>query len=96
MLIVRRVLFVSFLVLIVVLAAMFSYSNPEPIDIDVGIARFENVSMAIVFAAVFVSGWVFGLVSAGLALLKSGRERRRLRRDLQFAETELRSLRKLP
>jgi len=96
MLIVRRVLFVSFLVLIVVLAAMFSYSNPEPIDIDVGIARFESVSMAIVFAAVFVSGWVFGLVSAGLALLNSGRERRRLRRDLQFAETELRSLRKLP
>jgi uncharacterized integral membrane protein len=96
MLIVRRVLFVSCLVLIVVLAAMFAYSNPEPIDVDVGIARFENVSMAIVFVAVFVSGWVFGLVSVGFALLRSARERRRLRRDLQFAETELRSLRKLP
>ena len=96
MLMLRRIAFAAVLVIIVVLVAMFAYSNPEPIDVDVGVTRFESVSMAIVFAAVFACGWVFGLISAGLALLRSSRERRRLRRDLQFAETELRSLRKLP
>lgn len=92
----RRVAFAAVLVAIVVLVAMFAYSNPEPIDVDVGVARFERVSMATVFAVVFACGWLFGLVSAALALMRSARERRRLRRDLQYAETELRSLRKLP
>lgn len=96
MLMLRRLAFVALLAGIVVLVAVFAYSNPEPIDVDVGVMRFEGVSMATVFAAVFACGWLFGLLSAGLALLKSSRERRRLRRDLQYAETELRSLRKLP
>lgn len=96
MLMLRRALFVVAMVTIVVLVAMFVYSNPEPIDVDVGLARFEGVSMATVFAAVFACGWVFGLVCAGLALWRSAGEKRRLRRDLQYAETELRSLRKLP
>jgi uncharacterized membrane protein YciS (DUF1049 family) len=92
----RRIAFAAVLIAIVVLVAMFAYSNPEPIDVDVGVARFERVSMATVFAVVFACGWVFGLISAALALMRSARERRRLRRDLQHAETELRSLRKLP
>lgn len=92
----RRASFIAAMIFIVVLVAMFVYSNPEPIDVDVGIARFESVSMATVFAAVFGCGWVFGLVSAGLALWRSAGEKRRLRRDLKYAEAELRSLRKLP
>lgn len=96
MVILRRALFVIALALVVLAAAVFAYTNPEPIDVDVGLVRFEGVSMAIVFAIVFACGWLLGLLSAGIALWRSGAEKRRLRRDLEYAESELRTLRKLP
>ena len=39
---------------------------------------------------------IFGLISAGVALLRLSRERRRLRRELKLAEAEVKSLRSLP
>ena len=78
------------------LAAVFAYTNPEPIDIDIGLTRLEQVSMSIAFAVAFACGWVFGLISAGLALLRTAGEKRRLRKELKYAEAELNSLRGLP
>ena len=77
-------------------AAVFAYSNPQPIAVDVGLVRFERVSLAVAFAVVFAFGWVFGLLSAALALWRTAAEKRRLRNDLRYAETELSSLRRLP
>jgi uncharacterized membrane protein YciS (DUF1049 family) len=84
------------LALLVLLAAMFAYSNPEPIAVDVGFARLENVSVSVAFSVAFSFGWVFGLLCAGLILMRLARERRRLRRELRIAEAELSSLRSLP
>ena len=70
---------------------VFAYSNPEPIDIDVGVLRFEQVSLAVAFAIVLAVGWLLGLLSAGIALWRSAGEKRRLKRDLQYAEAELRT-----
>jgi hypothetical protein len=78
------------------LAAVFTYNNPEPITVDTGFMRFERVPASIAFGACFALGWLFGVLSAGLALLRMAGERRRLRRDLKFAEAELNSLRSLP
>jgi hypothetical protein len=77
-----------------VLAAVFAYSNPQPIDVDIGFVRIEQISLAAAFAVVFTVGWLFGLLSAGLALWRSAAERRRLRKDLQYAEAELGTLRR--
>ena len=58
--------------------------------------QLEGVSMALAFTVVFACGWLFGIVSAALTLLQSARERRRLKKDLTYAESELTALRRLP
>ncbi len=87
----RRLLFVAVLLLLMLMTGVFAYSNPAPIDVDVGFLRFEQVSMAAAFAIVLAIGWLLGLVSAGIALWRSAGEKRRLRQDLKYAEAELRT-----
>lgn len=90
----RRLSLVAVLIVLALLAAVFASSNPEAIDVDIGFMRFERVSLAAAFAVVLVLGWVLGLLSAALALWRSAGEKRRLRQDLQYAETELGTRRK--
>jgi hypothetical protein len=85
----RRLVFVAVLLVLMLLVGVFAYSNPNPIDVDIGLMRFEQVSMATAFAIVLAVGWLFGLLSAGVALWRSAGERRRLRQDLKYAEAEL-------
>jgi protein-S-isoprenylcysteine O-methyltransferase Ste14 len=87
----RRLVFVAVLLVLMLLTGVFAYSNPEPIDIDVGFVRFEQVSLAAAFAVVLALGWLLGLLSAGIALWRSAGEKRRLKQDLQYAEAELRT-----
>jgi uncharacterized integral membrane protein len=92
----RRLAFVAVLLVLLLLTGVFAYSNPNPVDIDVGFARFEQVSMAGAFAVVLAVGWLFGLLSAGIALWRSAGEKRRLRQDLKHAEAELRTRQTTP
>jgi uncharacterized membrane protein YciS (DUF1049 family) len=92
----RRILFVLLLVIFVSFAAIFASTNPEQIAVDVGFMRFESVPMAGAFAAAFGLGWLFGVVTAGAAMLRLANDRRRLRRNLKTAESELSGLRSLP
>jgi uncharacterized integral membrane protein len=87
---------VILLIAFMVLAAVFAFSNPQPIDVDVGVTRLEQVPMAVAFGVVFACGWLFGLLSAGLTLLRNASEKRRLRKDLRYVEAELSSLRGVP
>jgi uncharacterized integral membrane protein len=75
------------------LAAMFAYSNPTPIDVDIGFVKLEHVSLALAFALVFVAGWLFGLLTVALTLWRHASEKRRLRKSLRHAEAELTTLR---
>jgi uncharacterized integral membrane protein len=88
---VRRLAFAAVLILLMLLAGVFAYSNPQPIDIDIGLTRFEQVSMALAFAITLILGWLLGVLSAGLALWRSAGEKRRLKQDLKYAEAELRT-----
>jgi len=92
----RKVAFIVLLIVLMLLAAVFAYSNPQPIDVDIGLARIEQIPMALVFAVVFVCGWLFGLFTTALALWRNASEKRRLRKDLRYAEAELSTLRGLP
>ena len=96
MLTVRRLVFATVLILLMLLTGVFAYSNPQPIDVDIGLFRVEQISMALAFAVVFVCGWLFGLLTAGLTLWRNAREKRRLRKDLRYAEAELSTLRGVP
>ena len=93
---IRRLVYIAVALLFLLIAALLAYANPDPIAIDLGLARFENVSVTLVLACAFGLGWVFGLVCAGLALLRMLRERNRMRRDLRYAESERSALRALP
>jgi hypothetical protein len=85
----RRIAFAAVLLVLMLMAGVFAYSNPAPIDIDVGFMRIEQVSMAAAFSTVLAVGWILGLVSAALALWRSAGEKRRLKQDLKYAEAEL-------
>jgi uncharacterized integral membrane protein len=80
----------------VMLAAIFAYNNPDHIAIDLGVIRLESVPVPLAFVFCLAIGWVFGLVTAGIALMRMSSERRRLRRALRLAEAEVKSLRSLP
>jgi uncharacterized integral membrane protein len=88
---VRRLAFAATLVSLILLTGVFAYSNPQPIDVDVGFTRFEQVPMAVAFAIVLALGWLIGVFCAGLALWRSAGEKRRLKQDLKYAEAELRA-----
>jgi uncharacterized integral membrane protein len=88
---VRRLAFATVLLLLILLTGVFAYSNPQPIDVDIGLVRFEQVSMAVAFAIVLALGWLLGVLSAALALWRSAGEKRRLKQDLSYAEAELRA-----
>ena len=85
----RRLAFAAVLIALMLLAAVFAYSNPAAIDIDIGFMRFEQVSMAAAFVLALVVGWLLGVCSAALALWRSAGEKRRLKQDLKYAEAEL-------
>ena len=91
MLTVRRLVFATVLLSLMLLTGVFAYSNPQPIAVDVGLVRFEQVSMAVAFAVALALGWLLGVLSAGLALWRSAGDKRRLKQDLNYAEAELRA-----
>ena len=92
----RKIGLLLSLLVIVLLASVFTYSNPDTIAVDIGFVRLEEVSMSVAFAVCFAVGWLFGLLSAGIALIRIVSERRQLRRNLRLAEAEVSSLRSLP
>lgn len=91
MVMLRRLAFAAVLALLLLAIGIFAYSNPEPIDVDVGVTRFQQVPMAVAFAIVLTLGWLLGVLTAALALVRSAGEKRRLKQDLKYAEAELRA-----
>lgn len=92
----RRLAIFVIAVIFVLIAAVFAYGNQEPISIDIGFMRIEDVSLTVALAFTFVGGAVFGAVISSFAILKHMRERRALRRELRRTEAELATLRSLP
>jgi hypothetical protein len=92
----RRMLFIGLLLFAAAIAALFAFNNPERIAVDIGVARLEGVPASVAFTVALALGWCFGVASVAFALLRMSADRRRLRKELRFAEAEARSLRSLP
>ncbi|MDX1562626.1 MAG: lipopolysaccharide assembly protein LapA domain-containing protein [Gammaproteobacteria bacterium] len=92
----RKIAVAVIVVFFLMIAIVFAYGNQEPIAIDIGIARLEDVSLTVVLICAFATGTIFGAAIAGLTLLRFVRERRQLRRELKVARAELDNLRRLP
>ena len=93
---IRKIFLFILLLLIAFLAAVFAYNNPGNIAVNVVFAQFEEASISLAFITAFAIGWLFGLLSVGIAIVRITNERRRLRRNLRLAEAEVSSLRSLP
>jgi len=92
----RRLAIAAIVVIFVLIAAVFADGNREPIAIDMGIMRLEDVSLTAALAVTFCLGAAFGVLLSIFMMLKHARERRSLRRELRRNEAELDSLRSLP
>ena len=78
-----------------VIATIFAALNPGLISLDLAFTETE-VQKSLALTVAFGAGWLFGLLSAGLVLIKSVTERRRLRKSLTLAEAEVTTLRSMP
>ena len=92
----RKFLVLAAFLVFALIAAVFAYGNRGLIDIDLGFARVEGVSMTVAFAAVFCLGALFGMGCLLLAWLKALTEKRILQRHLRSAEAEVSRLRSIP
>ena len=92
-----RKVFIFFVILLcAAAAATLAYLNPGEIDVNLAFAEIKSVPKPVAFAVTFAFGWLFGLACLASALMKSMNQRRRLRRDLRAAESEISGLRTLP
>lgn len=85
------------LIVVIVFSAIlvFTRLNPGQIEIDLAFGTVE-ASVALAFTVAIAAGWLFGVLSSGLVLLRLLNERRRLRKALRSNESEISSLRNLP
>jgi len=82
-------------VVVAAIATVFAWLNPGQVTLDLAFAGFETtIAMAVIVA--LVVGWLFGLACIGIYIISLLRQRRRLRRALTLAETEVSNLRGLP
>lgn len=92
---VRNLLYLVLLIAVLLAATAFAALNTDVISLDIAVGTFEvKASLAMIIA--FGAGWGFGVLCAGLALMRAFGDRRRLRRATNMAEAEVQALRSLP
>ena len=91
-----RAIFAGTLILATLLIAVtFAWLNPGQIDLDLGFLQVE-IATSVAFAITFALGWLFGLLSIGVFVMKLMRERSHLRRQVRTADQEARAMRSMP
>lgn len=92
---IRGIMFVIVAIVVVLASAMFAHKNPGTVEVDLIVHQFEVVK-AVAFTITLALGWLLGISTASLYLLKSVNEKRKLRKNIKMAEVELKNLRSLP
>lgn len=85
------------LLIVLIFSAMIVFTAGNPDDVTLKLLDWEiSPPVSLAFIAVFVGGWLFGVICMGLYALRIANERRMLRRSLRMSENEVSSLRSLP
>ena len=92
---IRKFAIVLAIIIIFALMLWFTRINPGTIKLDLAFGTVEP-SVSTAYAMTFVFGWLFGLACTSLFVVRLVNERRRLRKSLRIAESEVSSLRSLP
>jgi uncharacterized integral membrane protein len=82
----RRIAYISAIVLLFALALIFTALNPQEFDVDIGFARFE-VSAGLALIIAFAAGLLAGAIWRSTWIARLLAERGRLRHALRLAET---------
>ena len=91
----RKLLFILLVLVGLIVAVVFASMNTQVVTLELAFSR-QDMPISLALSAAFLFGWLFGLLCAGLVLLKSANDRRKLRRSLSLAEEEVRTLRSMP
>src|SRR5512134_1195020 len=81
----RRISYVAAVVLLAVIALLFTALNPQRFDVDVGLARF-GVSAGLALTIAFAAGLLAGALWRSTWIARLLAERGRLRNALRLAE----------
>ncbi|MFK7887254.1 MAG: LapA family protein [Gammaproteobacteria bacterium] len=92
---VRTLLMLLAFVLLFLVVMVFSLSNPGTVELDLAFGKYE-VETSIAFIVAAVGGWLWGMLTMLGWVVGLWNERRRLRKQIRVANTELNNLRALP
>lgn len=90
----RAALIISIVVLFAVVFT-FTALNTGQVELDLGFFK-RPYPISVAFAATFVIGVIFGMLSMVAFVLRLIRDRRALRRALEMSQSEVSTLRNLP
>jgi uncharacterized integral membrane protein len=91
----RTILVLLALLATLFVAAAFAWLNPGSVRLDLGVGAY-TVPVAYALIAAIAVGWLLGLATTALWMMRMARERRRLTRSVRRAESELEALNRLP
>lgn len=91
----RYVLFILTVLFVFLVAVIFAASNPGTLVLDLAFTSLK-LQKSLAFILFLGVGWVFGVLCAGFLMLKMLADRRQMRRSLELAEAEVKSLRSMP
>lgn len=78
---VKRIFTAIVVVAALALSAFFTWLNPGEISLDVGFTVFQS-PLGLAFVGALALGWLLGILSALLWIVRISAERRRLRAEL--------------
>ncbi|NND65735.1 MAG: LapA family protein [Gammaproteobacteria bacterium] len=80
---------------VALLALVFDALNPANVQLDLAFGSVD-VRKAKAFAIAVFLGWILGVLTVGGTVLRLLNERRRIRKSMRTAETEIHNLRNIP
>ena len=91
----RYVFLILLVVFVFLVAAVFGAINPGVLELDLAFTRLE-IRKSLAFVLFLGIGWLFGVLCAAFLMIKLLTQRRHLRKALELAESEVKSLRSMP
>jgi len=91
----RRIIFWTVFFLILWIAASLIALNKEIVNLDTLFVKID-VKLGLALLASFAVGWLFGIMSMLIPLMKSANKVRKNKKELKSKEKEVENLRQLP
>lgn len=92
---IRKIILITLAIAVFALAAVFASVNPDVVPVDLLFGKIE-ASLTVVIVVSLAIGWVLGLLSMSMVVIRLMNQRRRLKRAMRLADKEILNLRAIP